>query len=84
MTVAELIAKLQELPADSEVIVQKDGEGNDYSPLADVYEGGYMADSTWSGERCLLELTPEMCAMGYTEEDVEENATLVVFLAPVN
>lgn len=32
------------------VIVQKDGEGNDYSPLAGFWVGKYIPSSTWSGE----------------------------------
>ena len=33
MTVAELIAQLQAMPQDSIVILQRDPEGNGYSPL---------------------------------------------------
>lgn len=35
---------------DAKVIVAKDAEGNDYSPLADLGLDKYIADSTWSGE----------------------------------
>jgi hypothetical protein len=36
MKVAELIAKLQGMPQDSIVVLQKDAEGNGYSPLSGV------------------------------------------------
>lgn len=50
MTVKELIEELQELPPDAVVILQKDGEGNGYSPLYCVDpECIYEPDSTWSG-----------------------------------
>jgi hypothetical protein len=42
--------RLAELPEDAEVILQKDGEGNGYSPLYEVDgEAVYVAETTWSG-----------------------------------
>jgi hypothetical protein len=50
MTVKELIAELQELDGDLTLIIQKDPEGNEYSPLVGVAGGAYyVPDSTWSG-----------------------------------
>jgi len=51
MTVSELIEVLKGLPSESEVILQKDAEGNGYSPL-DVVDGEaiYMPLTAWSGE----------------------------------
>lgn len=76
MTVAELIAELQALPQDSIVILQKDAEGNGYSPLCGV-DGDcvYTADSSWSGEVA----GPEDRAEGYGAEGVP-----CVVLHPVN
>lgn len=34
---------------DDLVIIQKDSEGNDFSPLRDVWDGSYIPDTTWSG-----------------------------------
>ena len=52
MTVGELCDALDGLPADLEVVMSKDGEGNGFSPLAEVErDARYLADSTWSGER---------------------------------
>jgi hypothetical protein len=38
MTVAELIEVLQGLDPDRKVILQKDAEGNGFSPFGDWYE----------------------------------------------
>lgn len=48
-TVAEWIEILKEYPQDNIVVMSKDGEGNDFSPLADAGTGLYVADTTWSG-----------------------------------
>ncbi len=50
MTVKELIEKLQSLPQDNVVIMSKDGEGNEYSPLSDMSVGLYAAETTWRGD----------------------------------
>lgn len=50
MKVSELIAQLQAFPSDLEVVQSKDGEGNNFSPTADVVSGVYAAENTWSGE----------------------------------
>jgi hypothetical protein len=85
MKVKELIDELQKLHPDSEVILQKDGEGNGYSPLAAVDgDAVYMPETTWSGE---------VYSMGWTAEDAckdeDEWAEIVakprcVVLAPTN
>lgn len=51
MTVKELKKELENLPDDMEVILQKDSEGNGYSPLSGVDAAVvYVPDSTWSGD----------------------------------
>lgn len=52
MTVRELIDELQKVESERIVILQKDAEGNAYSPISGIdYEGlTYVADNTWSGE----------------------------------
>lgn len=50
MNKKELMAALQEYPDDAEIILQKDGEGNWYSPLEGIDSGWYFAENTWSGE----------------------------------
>ncbi len=88
-TCGELADYLATQPRDRKVILQKDAEGNGYSPLADADVAMYEADSTWSGE---VYMTPEdlSAAMvsgmsGYSEEDAApDGAERVVVLGPVN
>lgn len=74
MTVKELINKLQELPEDHKIVMSKDAEGNSYSPLSNISEGVYVADSTWSGD---------YYDTGDAEEEEIEGAP-VICLWPVN
>lgn len=83
MKVKELIELLQSVDPEREVIIQKDAEGNDYSPLADAWEGSYEADSTWSGYAGIEELTPELEAQGYSDWDVKSGVPAIM-LVPVN
>jgi hypothetical protein len=51
MKVRELIALLSTAEPDSEVILQRDSEGNGYSPLYSVDCGSvYVPETTYSGE----------------------------------
>jgi hypothetical protein len=54
MTLRELIAELSKLPEsmmNHQVILQKDAEGNGYSPLSEVDPNCiYVKENTWSGE----------------------------------
>ncbi len=85
MKVRELIAQLQQCDPDMDVIMSEDEEGNGYSPLCEITEGMYSADSTWSGERYA---TPEEIAArdDMTEEDdgAPDGAVRAVFLWPTN
>jgi hypothetical protein len=47
---ASKLIKLLEKHPDWEVVMSKDGEGNGFSPLAEIGEQLYVPDSTWSGE----------------------------------
>jgi hypothetical protein len=67
------LKKILEGVEDSRIVVMSsDGEGNSFSPLADVSERGkYEADSTYSGDFSTIEkLTKEDIADGFTEEDI--------------
>ena len=55
MKVKELIERLQKLPEDSLVVMSEDAEGNGYSPLSNVEEALYEAETTWYGEAYPLE-----------------------------
>jgi hypothetical protein len=50
MKVAELIEQLRVFPQDSIVILQKDAEGNGFSPLDGLDVGHYVAETAWYGE----------------------------------
>lgn len=52
MTVKDLKAEIENLPDDMEVIIQKDGEGNNYSPLCGVNgeDFVYVPETAWYGE----------------------------------
>lgn len=85
MKVSELIAFLEQCDPDREVILQKDGEGNGYSPLSGFVECAYHPYNDWSGEARLESLTPELIAEGYSDEDLAyEDDWPVVILFPVN
>jgi len=46
----DLLVETSPEAAEWEVVMSKDGEGNNYSPLCDMGAYIYMPDSTWSGE----------------------------------
>lgn len=79
ITAGVLRARLEGVPDDTPVILQKDAEGNGYSPLSSVETEGqvYEPGSTWAGE--VYDTEPE-------DEDsyVPEDGTPVVLLGPVN
>ena len=86
MTVKQLIERLQKEDPKRLVVISKDGEGNGFSPLADVSTGAYRAESTWAGEIGLepVDLTPAMKRNGYGEEDVIEDGKPALVLWPTN
>lgn len=78
MTVRELIHHLRTCAnPDAIVILQKDAEGNGYSPLRDFASNDpaivdrYFADSTWSGEV-------------YPADDAPEGGVPCITLVPIN
>ncbi len=81
MTVAELITELQKTDPNRIVVLQKDAEGNGYSPLAGAdCSALYVADSTWSGE--VYDEEPE--DPDADEDRPDETAKKCVVLWPVN
>lgn len=49
MNVGDLIDILENYSRETLVIISKDREGNDYSPLDAVDEANYEPDNSWSG-----------------------------------
>lgn len=89
MKVKELIIKLQMLESlgggERVVIMAQDGEGNSFSPLADMEDNAaYRADSTWSGEVGLEVLDEKHRASGFTEEDLVLDGEPALVFWPTN
>jgi len=78
MKVKTLIKELQKCDQERIVIMASDSEGNNYSPIDDVYTGAYD-----SGEFGMEELTEKDKKDGYTEEDIIDGKKAVCFY-PIN
>lgn len=85
MTVKELKAELQNLPDDMEVILQKDSEGNGYSPLycADA-DAVYVADGTYSGDVYSMGWSADDACMTDEEWKEIQAKPRALILAPTN
>lgn len=84
MTVKELIEVLKLVNPDRIVILQKDSEGNGFSPLAGIDDNAvYQPYHHWSGEVKIQTLTDDLRRQGYEEKDTGEGAPCLV-LFPVN
>lgn len=92
-TVDTLIAELTELkkrgvPGDTVVVLAKDAEGNDFSPLTN--DGGgvdhamYLPNSTWSGYHYMSEADRLSLDDAHEYEPAPDDAFPAVFLWPVN
>lgn len=79
-TVADMIKELQELDPALPVIMAGDQEGNSYSLTRGV-DTGFVEELAWLMESCghYGELTPELEAQGYTEEDIFDIPVAVVY-----
>lgn len=84
MKVRELKVLLNNFNDEDLVIIQKDTEGNGYSPLDYIWEGSYKPYYEWCGEVYIRELTPELVKHGYSEEDVCEDGENCIVLCPMN
>lgn len=84
ITVEKLIELLKYEDPTLIVVLQKDSEGNGFSPLTGMWDGAYVEDSQYGGTAMLAELTDEDRKQGYTEEDVTDDGKLALFLCPRN
>ncbi len=85
MTVGDLIDLLMKHDPKRLVVLQKDAEGNGFSPCSGMWPGAYVAETTWYGEVHLDELTEEDRADGFDECDLApEGAEPCLVLRPVN
>lgn len=85
MTVQELINKLNAIEDKTRIVIlQKDVEGNGFSPLRGIDDNStYAADNTWSGEVGVQTLTEELIKRGFSEEDQNDGVPCLV-LYPIN
>ena len=85
MKVKELIVALQAVDGERLVVLQKDSEGNGYSPLAGIDDNcKYIGDTAYSGEVRIDKLTPEQIAEGFTDEDTAIDGEAALVLFPIN
>jgi len=86
MKVREVIEELQKMDPELDVILQKDGEGNGYSPCAGASDRCvYRAESTWSGEaHDLDDSADDMCLDEDEWEAYKKKHPQVCVLWPVN
>ena len=81
MTVKELKTLIDTLPDNIQVIIQKDVEGNDFSPLADVdTDAIYIPKNTWSGD---VYYNAEYCNSEEEWNEIKDNPKVLI-LYPVN
>lgn len=85
MNVKELKEIILNLPDEMEVIMQKDAEGNGYSPLrgADP-DCVYIPETTWYGEAYPTEWTADDAGMSKKEWEKILSKPRVLVLHPIN
>lgn len=85
MKVKELLVELKDADPEAEVILQKDSEGNGYSPLACVdLEAVYIAETTYGGDVYSMEWSATDACMTEEEWAVIKAKPRCVVLAPTN
>lgn len=85
MKVKQLIKALSKFDENAEVILQKDAEGNGYSPL-DIVDGFavYVPDTTWSGDVYSAHWSADEACMNEKDWKRIMKKKRCVVLAPVN
>lgn len=85
MTVKELKEAIANLPDEMEVVLQKDSEGNGYSPLAGVNSiGVYIPINAWTGDVYSSEWSAEDVCMSNEEWEAIKSRPRSLVLYPVN
>lgn len=85
MKVKELIEELSQYNPEAEVIMQKDAEGNGYSPLCGTDgDAVYIAETSWHGEVYDATMTAEDMDMDEEEWDAIKSNPRCVVLFPIN
>lgn len=78
------LAEFDHLPGSTPVVMAKDGEGNDFSPLDELEGAMYRAETTWRGEHYMTEEQRQAQRRPDDYGEAPEDAVLAVFLWPVN
>jgi hypothetical protein len=85
MTVKELKEKLTNMPDDMQVILQKDSEGNGYSPLAGAdNDAVYVPENSYSGEVYSMKWTADEADMSENEWEKIRKKPRALILYPTN
>lgn len=85
MKVKELMKLLSSFDPGAEIILQKDSEGNGYSPLSGAdHDAVYVADNTWSGDVYDTKWTADDACMEESEWKKLMKRKRCVVLFPVN
>lgn len=85
MTVKELKDAIANLPDNMEVIVQKDAEGNDFSPLYGVDpDVVYVPESTWSGYIYDIKMSAADACFSEEKWEVIKLREKALILYPIN
>lgn len=85
MKVKKLIKELQKLDPNLEVILQKDSEGNGYSPLSEIDSHCvYFPESSWSGEIVDTRWTADEACRDEDEWEEIKKKKRCVILHPIN
>jgi len=85
MNVKELKESIKDLPDDMEVILQKDAEGNGYSPLwgADS-DAVYIPETTWYGNVYSMDWSADDACMEEKEWEELKKKPRALILHPIN
>lgn len=70
MKVKQLKKFLEKLDDENLVVLSKDREGNNFSPLANCSLQIYAATAPWCGDIYEVKLTGSLRAQGFTEDDL--------------
>lgn len=84
MKVKDLKDLINNLDDDMEVILQKDSEGNGYSPLSGGDEAVYVAESSYSGDVYSLNWSAEDCDLSEDEWEKIKKQPHCIVLYPIN
>lgn len=85
MNIKDLKEIIESLPDDMEIIIQKDSEGNGYSPLWTTdSECVYIEENNWSGEVYSLSCTAEDHDMEDEEWETLKEMQKCLVLVPTN